>query len=165
MELTFNLPTFLVQLLNFFILLTALKMILYEPMLKAISDRQAKVQGTLSEAESVNAQAQSLKKEYEAKLAAAQQEASAIVQQATQNGEKQRTEIIDEAKQEAQHLLEKGRTELSRERQQALAEIQGRVVNLSVDMAARLFKESLTADQHKKLVDSFVKKAEKIRVG
>jgi len=165
MEMTINIPTLVVQIANFLILLVVLKMVLYEPMVAAIQEREGRIKRALDDAESINAEALSLKEQYETKLRAAQSEAARVVQNATQEGERLKSELVTEGHGEKQRIIDKGHQEVAYERQQATAEIRGRVVNLSVDMAGQLLRDTLGPSEHRAIVEQFVKKAENIHVG
>ena len=165
MHISINVPTLVIQIVNFIILLVALKAVLYHPMVKAISDRQGRIKKELDEAEALNREAKALKEQYEVKMREAHSEAASIVAAANQEGERWKAEIIEEARREAAFLVEKGRTELTREQQQALTDLRTRVVDLSVDMASRLFRDAVTPDQHRALVDKFLEKARTLHVG
>jgi len=164
MQFQVNVPTLVIQIVNFIILFFALKVVLYEPMLKAIAERKDKVKKELDEAESVNREAKALKEQYDVKLRGVQQEASEIVASANKEGERRKSDLVEEGRKEAHFLVEKGRTELVREQQQALGELRGRVVELSVEMATRLFRDALTPDQHRALVEQFLKRAGQLNV-
>jgi F-type H+-transporting ATPase subunit b len=165
MQISINIPTLVIQIINFMILLFALKAVLYGPMVRAISDRQGRIKKELDEAEALNREARALKENYETKIREAHNEAASIVAAANQEGERRKAELIEEGRREAGFLVEKGRTELTREQQQALSDLRGRVVELSVDMASRLFRDALTPDQHRALVEQFVRKAGQLNVG
>lgn len=165
MTIQINFWTLVLQIVNFAILLVALKAVLYEPMVRAIGDRQARIKKELDEAESLNRQARELKAQYEAKLKEAHQEAAGIIAAAHQEAERKKTELLEEGRREAHFLVEKGRNELQREQQQAMSDLRGRVVGLSVEMAGRLFRDALSPEQHRALIETFVKKADQIHVG
>ncbi len=161
----FNVPTLVVQVANFMILLVVLKMVLYEPMVAAITEREARVKKTLDDADAVNAEARSLKEQYEAKLRDARGEATAILQQATAEGERLKGALVAEGQAEKQRIIDKGHQEVARDRTEAEVQLRGRVVTLSVDMASQLFKDTLEPEQHRLLIDQFLKKAGRAHAG
>ncbi|NDD28398.1 MAG: ATP synthase F0 subunit B [Proteobacteria bacterium] len=165
MHISVNVPTLVIQLINFMILLVALKAVLYHPMVKAISDRQGRIKKELDEAEALNREAKALKDQYETKLREAHTEAAGIVAAANSEGERRKAELIEEGRREAAFLLEKGRTDLNREQQQAMGALREQVVDLSVDMASRLFRDAVSPDQHVSLVNKFLEKARTLNVG
>lgn len=165
MQISINVPTLVIEVLNFIVLMTVLKAVLFGPLKRTLEERENKIKGQLDEAASLNAQAAALKAEYEQHLRDARQEAEQILAGATKEAERIKQDLVAEGNQEKQRLIDKGHSEVAREHQEAMAQIRGRVVGLSVDMASQLFKEALTPEQHRSLVESFVAKAEQIHAG
>jgi F-type H+-transporting ATPase subunit b len=165
MQISINVPTLIVEIVNFLILLSVLKVVLFGPLTRTIEEREAKIKGQLDEAEALNAAATSLKAEYEQKLRDARQEAEQIISSATKEAERIKFELVADGNREKQRLIDKGHNEVAREQQEAMAQIRSRVVGLSVDMATQLFKEALSPEQHRALVESFTVKAEQIHAG
>ena len=67
--------TLIAQVLNFLILVFILAKFAYKPLMKIMDDRKNKIAGDLAAAETAKTDAESIKAEYAAKLAAARQEA------------------------------------------------------------------------------------------
>lgn len=165
MQISINVPTLIVEIINFLVLLAVLKVVLFGPLTRSIEEREAKIKGQLDEAEALNAAATSLKAEYEQKLREARQEAEQILATATKEGERLKSQLVTEGNQEKQRIIDKGHSEVARERQEAMASVRGMAVGLSVDMATQLFKDTLGPEHHRALVEQFVAKAEKIHAG
>jgi F-type H+-transporting ATPase subunit b len=165
MEMSFNIPTLVVQITNFLILLIVLKIVLFQPMVEAVGERERRIKKALDEADALNREAQGQKDQYDVRMKEARQEAAAMVNAATQEGERLKNELVEEGRKEASHLVDKGRSEVARERQDAMAGIRGQVVNLSAEMASQLLRGSMTADEHRRMAEEFVKKAERLHAG
>lgn len=65
--------TLIAQVLNFLILVFILAKFAYKPLMKIMDDRKNKIAGDLAAAEAAKTDAESIKAEYAAKLAAARQ--------------------------------------------------------------------------------------------
>ena len=65
----FNWTTFALEIINFLILVWILQRFLYKPVTTAIADRKAGIEKTLADAKAVQAEAQSLKQQYEDRMA------------------------------------------------------------------------------------------------
>jgi len=76
--------TIIVQLINLGIQILLFKKLLYKPVMDIIAKRQGLVDGPIEEANKAKDEALSMKKEYEENLSKANEEASRIVQEATQ---------------------------------------------------------------------------------
>ena len=79
-----------------------------------------------------------------------------IVNNAVKVGEETKNQIISEAKDSAAKLMQKAQEEIQREKEQALAEIRNEVANLAVLAAGKIIGKTITADDHKKLVDQYI---------
>jgi F-type H+-transporting ATPase subunit b len=73
------------------------------------------------------------------------------------------SEIREIARKEAQELLTRAREEIVLERDKAQITIRNEVVELAMGIAAKVVREELTAEKHKKLVDSFLAEVEQAR--
>ena len=111
-----NWTTFILELLNFVVLIWILNRFLYRPVMNVIAQRKAAIQQTLSEAETTRSDAQALQSQYENRLTEWEQER-----------EKARAQLRDEVSAERNRLLEDLRAELDQEREKAAAVEQRRL--------------------------------------
>jgi F-type H+-transporting ATPase subunit b len=111
-----NWTTFILELVNFVVLIWILNRFLYRPVMNVIAQRKAAIQKTLSEAETTRNEAQVLQSQYENRLTEWEQER-----------EKARTQLRDEISAERSRLLDNLRAELDQERQKAVAVEQRRL--------------------------------------
>jgi len=100
--------TFILELLNFVVLIWVLKRFLYRPVMNVIAQRKSAIQQTLTEAEATRRDAQVLQSQYENRLAEWEQER-----------EKARAQLRDEVSAERIRLLKNLRAELDQEREKA----------------------------------------------
>ena len=82
-----------------------LKKFLYQPVKKMFAQRQAEVEDTYKKADEANADAASLKLQYEQKMAGAREEADAIVRSATGRAQVRSDAMIAEARQSASEII------------------------------------------------------------
>lgn len=111
-----NWTTFILELVNFVVLIWILNRFLYRPVMNVIAQRKAAIQQTLSEAETTRSDAQALQSQYENRLTEWEQER-----------EKARAQLRDEVSAERNRLLEDLRAELDQEREKAAAVEQRRL--------------------------------------
>ena len=102
--------TFVLELINFLVLIWILNRLLYRPLMNVIAQRKAAIQKTLSDAEAVRGKAQALQAQYEHRLADWDQER-----------DKAREQLRDDVAGERIRLLDNVRTELVQEREKAAA--------------------------------------------
>jgi len=108
--------TFILELLNFVVLIWILNRFLYRPVMNVIAQRKATIQKTLSEAETTGNEARALQSQYENRLTEWDQER-----------EKARAQLRDEINAERKRLLENLRVELDQEREKSAAVEQRRL--------------------------------------
>ena len=82
-----------------------LKKFLYQPVKKMFAQRQAEVEDTYKKADEANADATSLKQQYEQKMAGAREEADAIVRNATGRAQVRSDAMIAEARQNGSEII------------------------------------------------------------
>jgi len=98
--------TLVAQIINFLILLWLLNKFLYKPVLKALDEREARIASIISDAESVKLNAMKELDNYSAKKIAIDKERDSIIQTFRMAAEKERIQIIENAKNTAQQLID-----------------------------------------------------------
>jgi F-type H+-transporting ATPase subunit b len=140
----------------FGLLLLILAKAAWPAILKAVEEREHRIQSQLDEAAKANAEAQRLLVEYQGQLAAARSEAQEIVAQGRQAGEKLREEIIAKGRAEQEELLSRARREIAIEKDKALAELRHEAVELSIAAASKVIERNLDTDADRKLVQDYL---------
>lgn len=123
---------------------------------QTLEDRSAAIQGKMEAADKELQEAQRTKAEYEAGIADARGEANRIVEQAKQDAEALRGDIIARAEDEAAQLLEKARADVAAERERLLQELRAEVGRMSVELASRIVERELDVTTHRALVDDYI---------
>lgn len=129
---------------------------------KTMETRQAAIEGQMTEAEKAKAEAESLRKDFQNQLSESRGEASRIVEEARQQAEKLRADILAKAEAEAEQIRTKAREDAAGEKARALAEAKSQVGDISVDLASKIVGESLDQDSHKALIDRYLADLEKL---
>ncbi|MHA6766397.1 F0F1 ATP synthase subunit B family protein [Sphingobium ummariense] len=124
---------------------------------KALDGRIAQIKAQLEEATKLRAEAEALKAEYEAKLAAAAGEAEAMRQSAEHEAET----LIADAKVNAEALVVRRRKmaedKIGAAERAAIAEIRAKAVSAATSAAATLIAQGHDANADKALVDQAIK--------
>lgn len=116
----FSWTTFVLEIINFLVLLWILKRFLYKPVLEAIAQRKAAIEKTLADANAVQSEARTLKHQYEGRLEDWEREK-----------EKARTQLGVEIKDERARLMAELKTTLEQEREKNRILEQRRIDDLS----------------------------------
>jgi F-type H+-transporting ATPase subunit b len=129
--------------LTFLLLLAVLKKFAWKPILDALEGRELKIRSDVERAEQANAEAESLRQKYQAQLVEAQQKIQTMVAQAKADGERLRADIVAQAKQEADRVLDKGRRDIAVESERLRVELRAEVAGLSVAIAEKILRRAV----------------------
>ena len=129
---------------------------------KTMETRQAAIAGQITEAEKAKEEAESLRKDYQEQLASSRGEGNRIVEEARQQAEQMRADILAKAEADAEQIRQKAREDAAGEKSRALADAKAQVGDISVDLASKIVGESLDQEAHKALIDRYLADLEKL---
>ncbi len=110
---------FLVQLVNFLVLLFLLNMLLFRPLLNLFEERKDATEGALEEAKKLEAMKNESLEAFQRDLAAAREKAREIYNALRDEGLAEQKRIVSEAQDEALREIEKAREEIRQEAEKA----------------------------------------------
>lgn len=153
-----NLWQIIASLLNLLILFYLFKKFLFKPVNNMLLKRQSEIDERYEAAESAkrNAEVQSIL--WDEKMVGAKEEADSIVKKARDNAERQGEKIISEAKEQAEGIIRRAESQAQLEMQKAEDEIKKEIVEVSTALANKLLEREISAEDHKKLINSFIEK-------
>ncbi len=137
---------------TFLVFLFVLKQMAWGPLGKALADREAKISGDLAAAESNRVKAEALLRDYETKVAKAQDEVKAILAEARRDAEHTKQEIVATAQREAEALRVRAVGDIERAKDGALSELFDFVANNVTQATEQVLQRSLTGDDQDRLV-------------
>ena len=140
----------------FLILLVVLAKTAWPAILKAVEEREKKIQAQIEQAQKANQEAQRVLAEYQPKLAAARGEAQELLAAGRQAGEKLREEIVARARAEHEELIARARREIVAEREKALADLRREAVELSLAAASKVIERNLDTEADRRLVQEYL---------
>ncbi len=152
-ELGLNLNLFLTQLINFGVVVTVLSYLLYKPVLNMLRERTERIEQSLQEADQVKQQLANARRDYDAEIARARQEAAGILSQAQDRARAQEAEIIAQARQDADRIRSDAREQALQERDQLLREVKDQLAELVTLAASRVLQAELSTQGHDKLIE------------
>lgn len=129
---------------------------------RMLEQRQAAIAGQIEDAEKAKAEAESLLADYRGQMAEAKAEGNKVVEEARQQAEQMKADILAKAEADAEQIRAKAREEAAGEKARALAEAKGQVGSISVDLAGKIVGESLDQDAHQALIDRYLADLEKL---
>lgn len=151
MELSWS--TFVLEIINFVVLVWILKRFLYRPVLDVIAERRQAIEARLDEARRLNEQAQALKNQYGGRLAAWEEERRKALDTLSGELESERSRRLKEL--DATLEREKQRVDAMQEREAAerlrAAEIEA--LRQAAEFSSRLLAEASGPDLETRLVE------------
>jgi len=145
----------------FFIVFFALWKVLLPRILKTLDERTDAIEGGLERAQETQAEANRLRDQYQAQLAAARHEASRLREEAREQGATIIAEMREQAQAEARRITEAAQLQISADRQQAFASLRAEIGTLSVQLASKIVGESLDDEaRQSRVVDRFLTELE-----
>lgn len=156
--------TFVAQVIAFLILIYILVRILYQPVTTAMNNRAARIREGLAAAEQASKSAQEAQARTQAQLEEARAQAQEILRQANVTANGLREQIITEARNEAQKVIERGASEIARERQAAVEELRRVVADVALLAATRVVERSLDTADNRRLVEEAIAQTDSFAV-
>jgi len=156
-DLGIDLPSLVAFLINFLLLLGLLTLVLYRPVTRMLDERSVKINQSLQEAERIKQESVQAEEAVKAQIEAGRKEGQAIVAQASQIAERVKEEARAGAKDEANALIAKARTEIEREREESYNQLRQEFVDLAISAAEKVINQSLDKKAHQQLIEEVLK--------
>ncbi len=142
----------LYTLVVFGLLLFLLGRFAWPSILKGMQDREQAILTARDEAQAAQRDAEAIRAELKNRLAAAQDEVRAMIEEARKDAEKLRATEREAGVKEAAAERERSTKEIAAAKEQALAEIYEKSIRLASLMSSKAIKRQLTVDDHGRLV-------------
>ena len=141
---------------SFLLLIFLVKKYAWGNITSILDARAEKITNDIDEAEAARQKAEELASKREEELAGSRKEAASIVENAKETAEKNKSQILSEATQEAVRLKEKAQQEIAQNKEDALNSIKGDVADLTVNLASKLLSQQLDAEGQRQLIDRYL---------
>lgn len=149
--------TLIAQWCNLLILMLLVKKFLFKPVLDILQKRQDEVDKIYADANKAKDEANTLRADYENRLAAAKEEAGEIVKTATAAAQRKSNEMLEEAQTKASGLVARAEAQIAQEKKKAINEIKDEISGMAVDIASKVVEREISAKDHEKLIEDFIK--------
>lgn len=127
--------------------------LLFNPARELLKKRQDKIREEMETASRDMAEANKMKAEYTAKLAAADKDVDAILSEGRKKALARENEIVAEAKEEAARVMERAEREIELEKSKVRDEVKQEMIGVAREMAGKFVAASLDAKAQAKLID------------
>ena len=154
LEVQFPLALFTVVV--FLGLLGVLGKFAWKPLITSLHNREEHLEHVLLETERARNEGEQLLAEHRRRLAAAEDQVRALIDEAKKNALALSDEIMKKAQAEAEATKLRAELDIGTARDQALNEIWSKTADLAVAVAGKVLNRSMNADDHKRLVESAI---------
>jgi F-type H+-transporting ATPase subunit b len=153
----FSFGLFFWQMLLFVLLLFLLKKFAWQPILKALNDREEGIKSALESAENAKLEMENLQADNQKLIQEARIEREVMIKEAREIKEKMISDAKEEAKSEADKMISNAQDAIESEKKSAITDIKNQVANLSIDIAEKVVKGELSdKDKQLKLVEDML---------
>lgn len=144
------------QIVGFLILLFLLNRFMFKPIFGILDQRQANIKATYDQLDADRARMDEMRSDYERRLNGIEAESREQIQAAVKDGQTLRDNLVADARQQVETIIEQGRNDLERERQAAFLEMRGQIVAIAMAAASKVVGENLNDARQTKMVDDFI---------
>ena len=152
-----DIGNFVFTLIIFGTLLFILGKFAWKPLLNVLNEREKLLRESLERAQQQRRDAEKLLADYQAQLAKARDEATAIVAEGRRDAEVLRRKLQEQARQEADEVLARARREIQLATDSARKLLHDEVADLAVRVAGRVLRKELSPADHRALVAESLK--------
>lgn len=142
---------------NMLILFAFLSYFMFNPIRALLKKRQDRITGDREQAENDKAEAEKLKKEYDARIKDIEKDAELILSEARKKALKNEERIVDEAKEEAARIIAHAKTEAELEKKKAADNIKKEIIAVATLMAGKVAAASVDETTQNALVEETLK--------
>ena len=164
-ELGINLPSLLVFLVNFAILLVILYFFAYKPILKMLDQRSERIRESLEAAEQAKQQAEESETRIQEQLQEARRQGQRLLEQARALADKYREDEMAKAREEAEAFVVRARQEIQQERDGAVEEVKRHFAVLAIQAAERVIGQSVDDRAHRELIVQVLEEGQEVGKG
>lgn len=151
MEMSWS--TFVLEIVNFLVLMWILKRFLYKPVLDVIARRRAGIEKRLADAEARHADAERMQEQYEGRLADWDQERQQAREGLAREIEVERTRKLAELQTALKQEQEKARVAATRHQADAMNKMEETALTQGARFVTRLLEQAAGPDTETRLVD------------
>ena len=147
------------MLVGFIILWFILAKFAWPAFIGMIDKRAEIIKDSLERAEIAKVESERLLEENRLQLEEAKRQAAQIIADAKVTGEMLRSEINEQALEEARLLVARAKAAIETEKKAAIAQLQSSVADISVSVAGRLIGQDLSDADHRRLIERYLAEA------
>ena len=151
---------FIWTIITFVVLLTILAKFAWGPLLRALESRQETIRKSLDDAQAAKQELERLQVESTQIIRQARGEAEAIISQSRTDAGRLREEMRQKAKAEADAIVKNAERQIQLETTRALQQIRHEAIDLSVMIASKIIQRNLSKEDNERLIEEALKQVE-----
>jgi len=155
-----QLSALLTQVIGFLIVVWLLKKYAWEGLLEFIEKRREHIASQFDEIEKTRSEAETLREQYTADLAAIDETRRRRIQEAAAQAAELASQIKEEARQDAMARREKAQHDVEIELDKANVALRDRMIDSVLTATERIIRERLDDEKHRQLINRFLNEAE-----
>ncbi len=148
---------------TFLVLLLLLRKFAWGPLLAALERREQLIAGAVEDARKAKEDLERVQHDAAQVLAQARRDAEGVVSRARADAERFRGEMQQKAQDEAAGIVRNAERRIQQETAKAVQQLRREAVDLSVDIAEKILRRSVSAEDHRHLIDEVVQKLDTTR--
>ncbi len=142
--------------LAFLVLVVLMSKLAYPSVKSAMDARTEHIRTAIDDADRTRSEAQTVLVDYQRQVADAKGEAARIIEEARQTADNLRRDLTARAEAEAAELRQRNAEQIGAERQRVLAELQGQVATLAIELAEKVVGGSLDQQRSLQLIEDYI---------
>jgi F-type H+-transporting ATPase subunit b len=154
--LQFKVDTLLFSLIIFGLLLVVLFRYAWKPIMEGLETREKSIAGDIESARLAHEQARAQLAAYEEKLAAAHDEAAAVIAEAKKDAIAAKEKIMADAAAEAQRTRDRALADIESAKSAAVRELAESSVDSAIQLAGNIVGRSLNRQDHSELIEKSI---------
>lgn len=154
--ISINLWQILISLCNLLILFLILKKFLYKPVRRVMQERRSALQRQYSDADEARRMAEANQKVWEEKMRSAKIQADDILKNASELAERRCGQMISEARERADDIIQEAKDQSAMERKKAQAEIKKEIIDVSAVLTEKMLGREINAEDHRAIIDTVI---------
>ena len=155
-----NIWQILISMVNLLILTLIIKKFLYKPVKKIMDARRAAIDEDYAQAKTAREEAEQTRQNSEEAMAAAKMTGDQIIADANRTADFRSNEIVAEARERASEIRRQAEADAVLERRKAEDEMKHEIANVSAQLTGKLLQREINEEDHRNLIDSFLKDLE-----
>lgn len=145
------------QLINFGIVVFVLYKFAIKPLTKVMDERTTEIEKSLIDAKKIEENLAQTEKDRQELLTQAKREAQNIIQKSQEEGKKQGEEMVIKAKTEVANVIAGAKEQIAQEKDKMFKEVRAEVVNLTIAATRKILGKVVDKEVDEKLIKDILK--------